>query len=266
MAGPLRLLFVLFAFALVTVPLFPFQVVAARFQRWWHKRLPHIWQRMMCKLIGLHVEQIGRISEGRPLLLVANHVSWSDILVLGSLAEVSFIAKNEVRKWPLFGTFAKLQNTVFIEREKRAKSGEQSREIADRLKAGDVLVLFPEGTTSDGNRVLPVKSSLFGAARMALDEHDPEARVLIQPVSICYNRRHGMPLGRYHRPVAGWPGRVGLLPHLKGIVLAGSIGVDVTFGEPLLFDRSSDRKRLAATVQDELRRMDANARLGRLLP
>lgn len=266
MAGPLRLLFVLFLFALVTIPLLPFQIVAAKAKRWWHKRLPHFWQRIMCKLLGLHVAQYGRIAEGRPLLLVSNHVSWSDILVLGSLAEVSFIAKNEVRNWPLFGTFAKLQNTVFVERDKRAKTGEQSREIANRLKAGDILVLFPEGTTSDGNRVLPVKSSLFGAARMALDERDPDAQMLIQPVSICYNRRHGLPLGRYHRPVAGWPGTVGLFPHLKGLVLAGSIGVDVTFGEPLPFDLTTDRKNMAATVQDELRRMDANARLGRPLP
>jgi 1-acyl-sn-glycerol-3-phosphate acyltransferase len=266
MAGPLRLLFVLVLFVLVTSALLPFQLIAAKAGRWWHKRLPHFWQLMMCKLIGLHVTQYGKVAGGRPLMLVSNHVSWSDILVLGSLAEVSFIAKNEVRHWPLFGMLASLQNTVFIERDKRARSGEQSREIADRLKSGDILVLFPEGTTSDGNRVLPIKSSLFGAARMALDERDPDAHMLIQPVSISYNRRHGLPLGRYHRPVAGWPGRVGLMPHLKGLVLAGSIGVDVTFGEPLPFDLTTDRKKMAATVQDELRRMDVNARLGRPLP
>ena len=266
MAAMARLFFVFLLFALMTIPLLPFQMLAAKAGRWWHKSLPHVWQRSMCKLLGLHVETRGKIAEGRPLMLVSNHVSWSDILVLGSLAEVSFIAKSEVRNWPMFGTFAKLQNTVFVERDKRSKSGEQSREIADRLKGGDILVLFPEGTTSDGNRILPVKSSLFGAARMALDETDPSAHVLIQPVAITYNRRHGIPLGRYHRPIAGWPGNVGLIPHLKGIVLAGSIGVDVTFGEPLSFDKATDRKKLAVTVQQELRRMNHESRLGRPLP
>ena len=266
MAASARLFLVFILFALITIPLLPIQILAAKAGRWWHKSLPHFWQKQMCKLLGLHVERHGNVASERPLLLVANHVSWSDILVLGSLVEVSFIAKSEVRKWPLFGTFAKLQNTIFIDRDKRSKSGEQSREIADRLKAGDILVLFPEGTTSDGNRVLPIKSSLFGAARMALDETDPNSRVVVQPVAITYNRRHGMPLGRYHRTVAGWPGTLKLVPHLKGIVLAGSIGVDVTFGEPILFDLTSDRKQLAATVQHQLRRLDAAARLGRSLP
>ena len=265
MAGMLRLIFVLFLFALVTVPLLPLQILAAKVKRWWHRSLPHFWHRLMCRILGLHVDVHGAPAEGRPLMLVSNHVSWSDILVLGSIAEVSFIAKSEVRSWPLFGLFATLQGTVFVERDKRTKTGEQTREIADRLKAGDILVLFPEGTTSDGNRILPVKSSLFGAARLALDADDPQSHVLVQPVTISYNRRHGIATGRYHRAVAGWPGNVGLLPHLKGIIQAGSIGVDVTFGEPLLFDLGTDRKKLAAIVQEQLRSMDAASRLGRAL-
>ena len=114
MFGMFRIAFVLAIVALVTAPLFPLQVFAHRLQRFWHKSLPRRWQKFMCRLLGFKVMVNGDMSQGRPLLLVANHVSWSDILVLGSIAEVSFIAKSEVKDWPLFGNFAQLQRTVFI--------------------------------------------------------------------------------------------------------------------------------------------------------
>jgi lyso-ornithine lipid O-acyltransferase len=255
MASHARLLLVILMFAILTLSLLPFQLLAARIERFWFKSLPFFWHKRVCTLFGLHVEMKGIISDQRPLLLVSNHVSWSDILVLGSLAELSFIAKNEVEDWPLFGRLAKLQRTVFIDRKTKRKAGEQSREIADRLKAGDILVLFAEGTTSDGNRILPFKSSLFGAAKMALDADQADAKVFIQPVSIAYTRRHGIPLGRAHRSIAGWSGTVGLKKHFLDLVRAGSIGVDVTFGDPLVYDHHTNRKSLAQNTEAMVRKM-----------
>ena len=247
MAGLPRLLFVLFLFALVTVPLLPFQMFAWKLQRFWHKALPHWWQKFMCRLLGFRLHRHGAMANGRPLLIVANHVSWSDIL--------------DMESWPVFGFFAKLQRTIFIHRENRQNAGEQANEIAMRLRSGDALVLFPEGTTSDGNRVLPFKSSLFGAAKAVLEKGEPPHpdHVLIQPVALAYNRVQGLPTGRYHRNIAAWPGSVGLIKHLKGVVAAGAVDVSVVFGDPVEFRLDMDRKAVAARLEREVRAMTAAA-------
>ncbi len=266
MAFGLRILLILILFIVLTVPLLPFQIIATRLQRFWYKSMPFFWHKRMCWLLGFHVQLKGAISKHRPLLIISNHVSWTDILVLGSLEHLSFISKDEVSDWPMFGTFAKLQRTVFIDRNNKHKAGAQSREIADRLKAGDILVLFPEGTTSDGNRVLPFKSSLFGAAKMALAEDDADAQVFVQPVSIAYTKSHGIALGRYHRPIVGWPGTVGLKNHLIGLLKARSIGVEVTFGEPMIFNHGSHRKQLAKAMEKAVRTMNEASLHVRITP
>ena len=254
MIAVLRITAMALAIISVTLTLLPFQVIASRFQRFWYKSLPMFWQGLMCKMLGLKVLVSGEMPEARPLLLVSNHISWTDILVLGSLGQISFVAKSEVKSWPVFGVFAKLQNTIFIERDQKKQSGTQADAIAARLQNGDVLVLFAEGTTSDGNHVLPFKSSLFGAAKVALLDA-PDGHVLVQPVTIAYTKLHGIPMGRYHRPVAGWPGNVGLVQHLLGIVRAGAIDVEVTFGAPHIVTKSTNRKKLSAIVEAEIRVM-----------
>ena len=254
MIGTLRIALMAVAIVSITLTLLPFQIIASRLQRFWHKSLPVFWQGLMCKLFGLKIHMHGEMRAGRPLLLVSNHISWTDILVLGSLGQVSFIAKSEVKSWPVFGIFAQLQNTIFIDREQKNQSGAQAEAIAARLQDGDVLVLFAEGTTSDGNHILPFKSSLFGAAKVALLDA-PEGQVLVQPVAIAYTKLHGIAMGRYHRPVAGWPGNVGLIKHLMGIMRAGAIDVEVTFGEPHIVTKSTNRKKLSGIVETEIRAM-----------
>ncbi len=254
MIGVLRVTLMAVAIISVTLALLPFQIIASRLQRFWHKSLPMFWQGLMCKLLGLRVHTHGEMPNGRPLMLVSNHISWADILVLGSLGQISFIAKSEVKTWPVFGVFAKLQNTVFIERDQKKQSGAQAQAIAQRLKDGDVLVLFAEGTTSDGNHVLPFKSSLFGAAKVALLDA-PDGYVLVQSVSIAYTKLHGITMGRYHRTVAGWPGNVGLVKHLMGVIRAGAIDVEVTFGEPHKVSKATSRKALARAIETEVRLM-----------
>jgi 1-acyl-sn-glycerol-3-phosphate acyltransferase len=238
----------------VTLLLLPFQLLGLRFNWKIRRFLPRLWHRVACRVLGIRVRVHGVLEAKRPLLLAANHASWKDILVLGSVADVVYIAKSEVRGWPVFGILARLQATIFVEREQRQKTGEQVNEIAERLAAGEIVVLFPEGTTSDGNRLLEVKSSLFGAAASAVP-HAPDGIVHIQPVSIAYTGLHGMAMGRYHRPIAAWPGDIELMPHLMGILRAGAVDVDVDFGERVDYTRTSNRKAASRTVEARIRAM-----------
>ncbi|MBA8877340.1 lysophospholipid acyltransferase family protein [Phyllobacterium myrsinacearum] len=257
-----RFVFASTIFALVTLFALPLQYLFVKAGWNLQTKFPLRFHRIAAKLLGLRIHMHGDMATERPLLLAANHASWSDIVVLGSLKEISFIAKAEVADWPLFGMFAKLQRSVFVEREKRGKTHDQASEIATRLAAGDVMVLFAEGTTSDGNRVLPFKTSLFGAAQVAIRETSVET-VTVQPVAIAYTRVHGVPMGRFHRPLISWPGDVPLGPSLIGLLKDGAIDVDVWFGEPMTIDSKTNRKTLARLMEERVRAMMLSSLLGR---
>lgn len=252
MIAALRVAVVSVAFLILTLALLPVQLIALATGHPVMRRLPRWWHRVMCRIIGLNVRVSGQLSQDRPLLLVANHISWKDILVLGSVADVVFVAKSEVRGWPVLGWLARLQRSVFVEREVRRKTGAQISDVSARLVSGEVVVLFAEGTTSDGNRVMPFNSSLFGAASAALP-FAPGAKVHIQPVSIAYTGLHGMPMGRYHRPVAGWPGDVALGPHMLRVIRDGALDVDVVFSDTVPFDATTNRKATARLVEARVR-------------
>lgn len=259
-----RIGLVLSGLALLALILAPVQLVGVLFDFRYRRWLPRVWHRAACWMLGIRVHVHGQPDSRRPLMLAANHASWKDILILGSITDVVFIAKTEVRNWPVFGILARLQKTIFVVREDRRRTGDQVGEIARRMADGEVVVLFPEGTTSDGNRLLGVKSSLFGAAAAALPLA-PEGVVHIQPVSIAYTRVYGMPMGRYHRPIASWPGDVALLPHLLGVLRAGAIDVDVTFGPVMDCTDKTNRKQLSASVEREIRQMLQHHLMGRHL-
>ena len=110
-----------------------------------------------------------------------------------------------------------------------------------RLNTGDNLMLFPEGTSSDGTRVLPFRSALFGVAQLRRDDKP----IVVQPVAISYTRLDGIPLGRYWRPLFAWFGDLDLVPHLWQMVCLGETEAVVTFFPPVDIDRLGDRKKLA---------------------
>ena len=168
-------------------------------------------------MFGLRIEVNGRLARDAPVLVLANHVSWLDISVIGSLGPLSFVAKSEVERWPVVGLFARLQRTVFIDRARRAHTAEVNATVARRLAGGDIIVLFPEGTSSDGNRVLPFRSSLVGAARAALSASGA-GTIQLQPLAITYTRRNGLPLTRRDRPEIAWYGDMDLAPHLAALI------------------------------------------------
>lgn len=243
--------------------LLPFQVIAVRLSLPMQRRIPTLFHRLVCALLGVRIKVVGAPSPRRPLLIVSNHVSWVDISVITALAPVAFVAKREVASWPLFGLFAKLQRSVFVDRMRRHKTPEVNAEIAQRLADGDPVVLFGEGTSSDGNRVLPFRSALIGSARDALAAAGDVEHILIQPLSIAYVAFQGLPMGRQHRPIAAWYGTLDLFPHLRNIVRCGALDAVVSWGEPIAFDASSDRKIFARTLEAEVRRLTTAALRGR---
>lgn len=254
MIGWLRAAVALAGVAVVTPPMMLAQWVAVRTGLFSDRVLPPIWHRFILKVLGIRLQIVGEIARDRPLLIASNHVSWTDIMVTGATAPVNFIAKSEISRWPLGGTLARLQRTVFVERERRRTSGDQAVEVAARLAAGDAIVLFAEGTTGDGNLMLPFKTTLFGAASLTVDT-GRAAGVAIQPMAIVYTRFHGMPMGRSGRMRASWIGDSALVPHLMGLLREGAVDVEVHFGEPVEYRAGSSRKQVAQEIERRVREL-----------
>jgi lyso-ornithine lipid O-acyltransferase len=224
-----------------TLPLMPVQAFGIALRQKWTASFPRFYHRVCCRILGLRVRQIGQPTALGPVLFAANHVSYLDITVLGSLIPGSFIAKAEVSGWPLLGWLAKLQRSVFVDRQVRS-TAQQRDAIAERLAARDALILFPEGTSSDGNRVLPFKSALFDVA----NGRRGMPPVTVQPVSVAYTRLDGMPIRRGFRPLFAWYGDMAMAPHLWRLLGLGRIEIVVQFHDPVAFADFGSRKALSA--------------------
>jgi 1-acyl-sn-glycerol-3-phosphate acyltransferase len=227
-------------YLVLTLPLMPVQALLLLLGSPLARRLPRLYHRASVWLLGFRIKISGARSPVAPTLFVANHVSFVDIEVLGAVIEGCFISKAEVARWPFFGWLAKLQRTVFVDRRVRS-TAEQRDSIRDRLDHDDNLILFPEGTTGDGNRVLPFKSALFSVA----DYRGPHGPLTVQPISIAYVRLDGIPLGRFYRPFFAWYGDMEFAPHLWTMLGLGTVTVEVAFHPPVTLAAFGSRKALA---------------------
>jgi lyso-ornithine lipid O-acyltransferase len=207
-------------------------------------RLPLIYHRVCCRILGFRVVVFGTPSDRQPTLFVANHASYTDITVLGALIEGSFVAKSEIRKWPFFGWLAKLQQTVFVDRRIRT-TAKQRGDLGARLEAGGNLILFPEGTSNDGIRVRSFKSALLSVAEQTY-RGEP---IAVQPVTVAYTRLDGMPIGRLDRPAFAWYGDMDLMPHMWHLVGCGTIAVEVEFHPVVTLGDFASRKALTNHCQ-----------------
>ena len=224
--------------------------------------LPQLYHRVVLNILGLHLDVRGRPERRRPCLFAANHSSYLDIEVLGALVRGSFVAKAEIRGWPFFGLLAKLQRTVFVDR-RPSQAGRHRSAIQQRLDAGERLILFPEGTTGDGNRVLPFKRALFAAAQHRVGGRS----VAVQPVSIAYARFSNLPMDRELRPRYAWYGDMELLPHIWQMLSTGVATVVVQFHPALTVEEAGgDRRQLAEHCREVVADGVAMALAGRLAP
>lgn len=249
--GVLRASAVLTSFFALTVPLMPVQAVLVRIWPNGARRFPHWYHRQVCRLLGITLHIDGKVVDDAPALLVANHTSWLDIPVLSAVAAVSFVAKKEVGGWPFVSSLARLQRTVFIDRNRRQTAGDAADEISDRLRDGDTIVLFAEGTSSDGNRVLPFKSSLFAAVK---GQSDAPSRAVVQTVAVVYTHLHGIPIERADRPRVGWYGDMEMQSHAWGVLKSGPLVVTIRVGPPVPLNDFAGRKELALTSERAVRR------------
>lgn len=249
----------------MTLALMPVQWLLVRFGLPGARMLPVIYHRLLCRLIGIRVSVRGTPERDRPVLVCANHTSYFDIPVLSTVLPVSFVAKSEVASWPFFGQLAKLQRTVFVERDRRAKTHHHRNEIHARIAGGDTLVLFPEGTSNAGNGVKPFKSALMSVAQLGVTGAGGavDDTVVVQPVSITYTRLHGIPMGRAYRPFFAWYGDMDLVPHLWQAFRLGPFDAEVEFHAPVTMTQAGNRKELAAYCEARVAEGIARALAGR---
>jgi 1-acyl-sn-glycerol-3-phosphate acyltransferase len=211
--------------------------------------------RGVAAILGLQLTIRGAVTTERPVLFIANHCSWLDIIALGSVLPGCFVAKADIARWPLVGWIARLGRTIFVSRGKATLEREREA-LETRLAAGDNVILFPEGTTSDGTRILRFQSSFLAIAAAP-------ARPFIQLVTLVYDGLDGLPVRRRDRPVISWYGDMDMASHYPGIGRRRGLHATMILDPAIPPGAYPNRKSLAAALETRLSAAAAALRQGR---
>lgn len=226
---------------LLVMPLLYFLLRALKLS--FHQELPHYFHVGVQKIFGLAVTHSGARSSIQPTLYVSNHISYLDIFVLGDI-RAWFIAKSEVAGWPLLGQLARFQNTLFIER-KAGRARQQLEVLQAHLNSGQSLILFPEGTSTDGAHVEPFKSSLFEAANIGVDPQQKSVKVAIQPITVVYTHQAGRNMNQQMRDSYAWYANMPFAGHFFALFPLKKVDVKVHFHPVVYSDEFATRKQCA---------------------
>jgi 1-acyl-sn-glycerol-3-phosphate acyltransferase len=259
-----RSLFFLLIYVPVMLVGIPSQFVVTRLGLDWNA-LPRLFHRMGCIFLGMKVTVEGVPATGKPTLLLSNHVSWTDIIAVGSVADVTFVAKSEIRHWFFVGFMASLQRTLYVDRKKRSDAGRASREIGQRMASGGAVLLFAEGQSDIGTHVLPFRTALIGAVQHAMQDAGA-AQVQVQPLTIAYTRLQGLPIGLADRSLIAWVKSKSMRQNFREILTGGTREVTLAFGTPRALGAGEDRKAVARQAETEVRRMLVALNRGRTVP
>ncbi|WP_082528950.1 MULTISPECIES: lysophospholipid acyltransferase family protein [unclassified Bradyrhizobium] len=250
----LRISWMVPTIVVLTVALYPLSAISNRLHyRPGQQIIPQLYHRILCTLLGLDISTIGKASSRRPLMIVSNHASWLDILVISSRLPAIFVAREDAANWPMFGRLAKLQRSIFVDRIRRQKLPQALERISRYLISGEVVVLFPEGTSTDGTHVLPFRSALIGSAQEAIHGAARLPEVCIQPASLAYtgiNRRQA---------VWARDDEIDLVAHLLQVIGLRRIEVVLTWGDPISFTADSDRKAITKQAEATVRKLTTQA-------
>ncbi|HTJ56710.1 MAG TPA: lysophospholipid acyltransferase family protein [Devosiaceae bacterium] len=259
-----RALFFIFVFIPVMLLAIPGQFIVTRLgieSNFW----PRLFHATGCVFLGLRVKVIGEPAHGRPTLLLSNHISWTDIIAIGSKADVTFVAKSSVRDWFFVGFMASLQRTIYVDYNRRRDTHRANKEMASRLSRNAAVLLFAEGHRDLGTHVQPFRSALVGAAQAAMRDGGA-GNVALQPVTIAYTKLQGMPVSRGERSFVSGINAKSLKDVLKNLLSSGVKDVTIAFGTPMPLDENSDRKVVTRAAELEVRRMLVALNRGLPLP
>lgn len=231
---------VLLLLAVVAVLFLPVLLTYLLKWEWWRALLVRFFFGSMRYICGIRLTVEGQASDLRPLMLVANHSSYLDIFILGSLMPLSFTPKKEIRSWPIIGFCCVLADCIFIERKAQDMQRVQG-EMAKRLSHRKVVGLFPEGTTGDGFTIKPFKSGFFSLAQTF--------NLPVQPVSLAYTHIGNTPLSADTRELVAWIGEASLLTHMTRLLSFPCVRVTATFYPAELMSAHADRKTLAKKAE-----------------
>lgn len=206
----------------------------------WRDRVLSAWSRLMLRALAVRLAVHGPIPRGG-CLLVANHLSYLDVLVLAAARPLSFLSKAEVAQWPLVGFMARTIGVQFIVREDKRSLPQVAARLLRECSEGHGVVFFPEGTSASGDAVLPFRAALLAPAA--------ESGLPVHYAALRYRTAEGEPPAR--ESVAWW-GDMQFLPHLRGLLRLRCISAELHFGEAPII--ASDRKQLARHLQDAVER------------
>jgi 1-acyl-sn-glycerol-3-phosphate acyltransferase len=214
------------------------------------RRLRRLWCRGTCRLLGVRATLEGAPFRDCPTLLVANHVSYLDVVVLGSFVDATFVAKSEVAGWPLFGLLGRVTRTLFVKRHWRQALAQRDA-LADRMRAGESFILFGEGTSTNGLEVRRFKTSLLSVAEPWIVDRP----VAAQPAALAYVRlADGTPFGPGNCDLYAWHSDAELVPHLWDVLCMEGVEVRLMLGEPVPSWSVGSRKLLGPKLRDAVER------------
>ncbi len=260
-----RSLFFIFVFVPFMVIAIPLQALILLLRLPFWQALPRLFHKIGCVFLGLRITVLGTPSTGKPTLMVSNHISWTDIVAIGSVADVTFVAKREVGQWPFVGMMANLQRTIYADRTRRSETGRTASAMGAHMASGNTVLLFAEGQSDIGTHVLPFRSALVGAAQHAMIEAGAKD-VQIQPVTIAYTKLQGLPVSRNERSLIAWIKSKSVKQNIREILGGPVKDVTVAFGNPLSLTAQDNRKAVTKAAEEQVRAMLVALNRGLPLP
>ena len=248
-----RTLFFIFIFIPFMIIGIPVQFVITRLGGFWSVPTM-LFHKCGCVFTGLRVHVLGEPQQGKPTLLLSNHIAWTDIVAIGSVADVTFVAKTGVRDTFFVGFMSSLQRTLFVDYDRRSDTTRVSDEMGQRLAKNGAVLLFAEGHRGLGDRVEPFRSALVGACQMAMADGGVQD-VSIQPVTIAYTHIQGLPVSRTDRPAISGRNARGLKAILASILGSPIKDVTIAFSPPIPLSEGMDRKVVTKLAETQVRKM-----------